>query len=968
MIKTYDGKTHKRVGGTTGDRLPATGITRPRVLYTATGGETEIDLTQLSPSISYHPGNAQLSIKRSSGGSLISGVDFFEISPTRIGLPGDDPLIAGEIVEIIQEVVYTGVMAAAPRPDAYTETASPGQTNITADFSWPYNFNQTKGIGSVKVYVHGILQTRGVDFNEVDSGQASTNGIQFLDPLDGGENIVILPTYQVVEQQTAASDPQQITNVQKQLGTYSATVEVNTIVVPSTSIQNRAKIPDLANDLKVHFGTDRFSVSGLKYLPSENGTGGRRVFKPDTDDLDLVRFAGSWTTGVPERGFGVRSNTQNDYLEITFYGTGLNLLTASGAGALDIRCSIDGGAEGANVYLTNSAPLHVDSFTQTNNVINITKGLALGIHTAKIRLSVLGTEPFTVYGHEIFCEKSVITVNPGTAYYSGKKYTNQNAVEISHNSNFENQSLTNELSTTGGRVVICLKSNGQVAKLLRGCGNTPKYAELADHSNEEIVKNIHWREFGGSASDGTLRPLRSVSSANNEYHAVLTDGSTGVSGRALGYGAMNDHDYISTTSTGELQFFFIGTGLDLLMVDNTAGSFGFTLMVDGVSEGVQSYTITESGRPVLRKIVSGLPYGMHSVRLTSFTGIQSGVRAISVYAPKKPEIPSGYVELGEYNALGDYQESALPYGFSKGVIGKTALNEVCFFGTGWATNYSTTSMYRRIAAVTGSGTKGLEYNFFGDSFEIEGRTNTTIAPLPHWTVEIDGVPYTGAASTSNGAVWDAPNSAFYPNISQTGRLHITGLTMSHHKVKLTAANLGGWALTVNNVTHRNPVHATATKSGYENIVGPLVGSTSIGDLRNLSTVPEKTRITEATYVNGTFWGEAGTSSTTGTLLNGMIAGIYSRTGKISIDFSGTFKSANDTNGVSVGILINGVLVNQEEGIEKNLAVATRRLTTHMVVDVPEGFNSVHVIFKVTSDTGLITAVAGQRSLIVKDVG
>lgn len=195
MIKTYDGTSFKRLGGKPGDKSPAVGVKRPRTLYTAVGGETSINLSATSPAISYLPGNAQISVKRSSGGALISGFDFFELTPSSIGFPSTDPLVAGEVVEIIQDVVITAVMAAVVRPDAYTSTGVLGQTLITADFSWAYNLNPSKGIGAVEVCLHGLSLTRGVDYTEVNLATANTNQITLVDPLVGGENIQILPLY-----------------------------------------------------------------------------------------------------------------------------------------------------------------------------------------------------------------------------------------------------------------------------------------------------------------------------------------------------------------------------------------------------------------------------------------------------------------------------------------------------------------------------------------------------------------------------------------------------------------------------------------------------------------------------------------------------------------------------------------------------------------------------------------------------
>jgi len=123
MLKTSDGTQIKRISKI-GDRQPALGGRKQRALYTATGGETSIDLSLLTPSLSYTPSANQISVKRTSGSGLIAGIDFYERTATSIGFPIADPLIAGEIVEIVLDFGITSVMALAPRSDCFSQTAT----------------------------------------------------------------------------------------------------------------------------------------------------------------------------------------------------------------------------------------------------------------------------------------------------------------------------------------------------------------------------------------------------------------------------------------------------------------------------------------------------------------------------------------------------------------------------------------------------------------------------------------------------------------------------------------------------------------------------------------------------------------------------------------------------------------------------------------------------------------------------
>ena len=61
--------------------------------------------------------------------------------------------------------------------------------------------------------------------------------------------------------------------------------------------------------------------------------------------LGLVRFAGNWTVFNDGYGVYIQTADQNNYVEIVFYGTGLNLLYVAN-GSYDTRATIDGGSEG----------------------------------------------------------------------------------------------------------------------------------------------------------------------------------------------------------------------------------------------------------------------------------------------------------------------------------------------------------------------------------------------------------------------------------------------------------------------------------------------------------------------------------------------------------------------------------------------------------------------------------------------
>lgn len=124
MLKTFDGVSTKRVGGKSGDRTPTQGIIPfESAKYTATGGETEVDLSLLNPALSYQPGLNQIFVFRGNGGKVEKG-GFYETSPSKIGFPANDPLEANEVVEFVIMYGISGVVVNPNRDDAYAAIVS----------------------------------------------------------------------------------------------------------------------------------------------------------------------------------------------------------------------------------------------------------------------------------------------------------------------------------------------------------------------------------------------------------------------------------------------------------------------------------------------------------------------------------------------------------------------------------------------------------------------------------------------------------------------------------------------------------------------------------------------------------------------------------------------------------------------------------------------------------------------------
>jgi hypothetical protein len=252
--------------------------------------------------------------------------------------------------------------------------------------------------------------------------------------------------------------PQQLGHLtqalEKQLGSF---VDLPRVEAPFTTVDGRPKVTDFSRDLMPRMGIERIQTQFLEELEGESGPSGERVFKDKNDIHDRIRFVGGWTNAqVPTQGLRVVTTSANSYLEVTFYGTGLNLLL-SGSGH-DVRASTDGGAESGNLVPANMSPLLTSRNYSHNIVLPVKAGLPLGLHTIKLRT---GTGSLDIHGVEILNEASTIKTPVGSAFLGARKLSLLSLNSQAYNSAFE----SGVLGTRGGRVVVYLQ-DGQIKKVL----------------------------------------------------------------------------------------------------------------------------------------------------------------------------------------------------------------------------------------------------------------------------------------------------------------------------------------------------------------------------------------------------------------------------------------------------------------------------------------------------------------------
>ncbi len=602
---------------------------------------------------------------------------------------------------------------------------------------------------------------------------------------------------------------------QIQADTQSAYLSAPMIAVPNTQITdlygNARQIRDPSKTLRPAIGIERFHTKAIILAQDEKGSNGEQVWKLSNGE-DRVRFVGSFVQLSDSAGTRTQSGVANDYIEITFYGTGLNLLNyGNGASSQDIRPTVDGGVEGANINPggTSTSAILTNRNYPANQIFPVTSGLSLGIHTVKLR-AVNGVSSF---GFEILNESSSIGIPKGEIISGGFKEVIGTAATTAYNSGFDGSPV---LNGRGGRVVI-YRQDGSTGKVLQQADGSQGNLSSADHSNEEVIRRFHWREFGANRADDF-----STQGAGLDSNAfILEDGVTSLASSSSNITAATETMWPGTTNAF-LLLTFVGTGLDIERVDSGTGTLdSHTISVDGASIG--SITSAASTASRIEKIVSGLPYGTHTVKILRPSAVNNALGVVNfiVYGPKKPAIPDGATQIGEYYLMADFiaNSTAGIETIATGVMRKQASREMLYIGGAWGANLFTTTAVGAWAFGTNTPTNAFQYTFWGTGFEHRAATNT--AGSGQIDVLLNGVALTAANfgtavfSTYGGFSFNSGTGALDGNNSTTNGsgFRVSGLPLAKYTVRFTMTGAGTPGMSAEALDIITPVHFPDMKRG-----------------------------------------------------------------------------------------------------------------------------------------------------------
>jgi hypothetical protein len=879
----------------------------------------------------------------------------------------------------VQEQAYCFTNGVGTEIQCSAPTLVGGKTTIQLNWQYPVGLNSGKPYGSLDVYLNGQLIPRFVDSTitpDASYTEYSNNAIQ-LDQDYSAQQLsveVLMRTSIVDTSTTNTTDISVLREIQNSgfqdfvssSQMLSATTVAGTPAAGKfySSIINRASISDLSQDLKPRMGIERIMTQQVVEIQNEFGPNGERVFGVLNDTLGQIRFVGNWYSSQSAQGQLIESAITGDYVEITFYGTGLNILCRQSSAARDFRATVDNGAEGSNFYVLSSSDILTGRNYSPNQITNVVSSLSLGIHTVKIR-NAHGSNNMYFHGFEILNESSQVKVNPGVSYVSGKKLSLSSQYSSAYSSGFESGTL----GTRGGRVLVYQKADGTIGKAVTPTGSQANLAS-ADHANEEVIRRFSPREFGAGRADDFSR----LAASTLDCAFTLDDGTTTLLGRQVQYNILSnnlDALYCTPGATNFISLTFVGTGLDVVLnIDGTTRQFDSVHVNGGASIGAISKTLNTA--PEIRKIVSGLPYGTHTVRFVGNVASSPFIAAFVVYGPKKPTLPSDAVELADYNIMADYVANATggPDTIGTGTLRKFDTRELTYVGT-WTATLATANMGGFMLYSTTDG-DNARYTFFGTGFDWRFATAAIGANAATWQINVDGATnlsgFTTSSYGSGISTFTASTGTVVSNTTNsTCGISVSGLAMGLHTIRFTKIS-GTGAFSTQAIDIITPIHSPKSNfpADIQNTLS--VGSLGISDNRKLTPVKDA-------LPSGKAWAQAfgiaiapTTSSAVNVPVPDMSCTIKTSGGHLNISYSVCAFNSNTNAVVNTQIYVDGVAQGRPQSMCTQVVFVNNgnTLSDNIIVPVAAGTHKVDVYWTVSGGGGTATSPLNFRTLLVEE--
>ena len=550
---------------------------------------------------------------------------------------------------------------------------------------------------------------------------------------------------------------------------FSNFIVAEEVDAPYTEIVNRAKVKQPS--LKSMMGVERIPFYNLEKLADEFGPDGEVVYKFSGETSNRVRVVGE--VSAVSQTSGTYINMYGDsFAEITFYGTGLNLLGFCQTGTRQFDVSVNNGSP-VVVSTVGSTVLNARGYNP-NVVFSLVEGETLGWYTVKVAANASSSTTF-IAGFEILNEATSIQVKPGSAFCGMKKETLPALASSSYNAGV--------VGTKGARVVKYIK-DGVISQVVQEVPSSPSYLTNADHTNEEIIKVIHWREFGANRADD----FSTLAAGSSDRGYTLDDGVTTLVADSVATINFPTTPELYIATSGFITLTCVCSGLDIVIASDTTDSTNLTVSVDGVSAGALALVGTSKFKVL--KVASGLSCGTHTFKIARIGGtINLALTDLIPYQPKKPTLPVGAVEIADYNVMTTYSYDA---SYSEGVLIKQGVRELLYVGSGFIlaldiANYPRWGWRNQQNSSSGD---YIEYTFFGEGFELFMRSNTAYSN--NISVLLNGIAlnstnYSTAVSNTNGPSYSLSTAVLNAAASNVieGKFSISGLPLAKYTVRFT---------------------------------------------------------------------------------------------------------------------------------------------------------------------------------------
>lgn len=763
--------------------------------------------------------------------------------------------------------------------------------------------------------------------------------------------------YQV--QDLAATDQLLTPYVVLPYRTATTTVGAPATGVFHSTIIGRSKMVDLSKDLSVRMGIERIQVQSVMRVDGEMGPAGEAVFKPVNDKFDQMRFVGNWIVTTTTNGSKILSSPSfniTDYVEVTFYGTGLNLLTLYDGTVQNTAYSVDGGADVGNIHPASNSSIISGRNYIPNQVVPVASGLTLGLHTVKLRNNSASVDTH-VAGFEILNEASTLQIAAGTALVNGTAASLSAASTSAYNSGFESGTL----GTRGGRVVVYAKRDGTVGKAVTPTDAASLTFTSTSHANEEVIRNYFWREFGAGRTDD----FSTLTTSASARAFTLDDGTTTLA-TSSAVANLSPIEAVSPRAAGFITFTFVGTGLDLLRYDDTnGGADTYEFRLDGTL--IQTQTAGNTATRIT-KIVSGLPYGTHTLRIDRVSAVTWNpyIANFIVYGPKKPTIPAGAMELADYNVMADFVTNATAGQdtIATGVLRKFSTREAIYSGT-WTANLNDGKIggYELFSSTN---PKYVEYTFLGTGFDVRGGSQTTgtitVAPVTLNGTALTSANFATAVSSSYGGysfILAAGTLSQSVSTTQGSGFRVSGLSLAKYTLRIadSTANF----IRIEAIDIITPIHVHKSNGPFVLQNTLSVGSQGINDGRKVgSQLSIPGNASQALAVTG----NPTTTSTSFIAAPDMSISHFCKTGIMDISYCLQVNNSTVSSQPGVRIYVDGVAVGATHESNAVTAGYGFQIPDRVLVSVTPGWHQVVAMYKTTG--GTVTLEGLNRDLIVID--